>query len=142
MSPAGYSGTPLVRKLGIKPGYRLWSFGAPEGYGALIGELPDGARPAAPDERGVEFLHVFATTRAALERGLAEARARMAEDGMIWLSWPKKASGVETELDGNVVRGIGLDAGLVDIKVCAVDEVWSGLKFVIRVADRGGRAGT
>lgn len=136
MSPAGYSGTPLVRKLGIKPGYRLWTFDAPEGYGALIGELPDGARPAEPGERGIEFLHVFATTRAALARGLAEARERMAEDGMVWLSWPKKASGVETELDGNVVRGIGLDAGLVDIKVCAVDDDWSGLKFVIPVKDR------
>lgn len=141
MSPAGYSGTPLVRKLGIKPGYRVWSFGAPEGYGALLGELPAGVRPAEPGERGIEFLHVFATTRGALEHGLAQARARMAEDGMVWLSWPKKASGVDTELDGNVVRGIGLGAGLVDVKVCAVDQVWSGLKFVVRVADRTGRDG-
>lgn len=138
MSPAGYSGTPLVRKLGIEPGHRMWTSGAPDAYETLLGELPEGVRRADEGERGVEFLHVFATTREALVRGLAEARERMAEDGMVWLSWPKKSSGVETELDGNVVRGIGLDAGLVDVKVCAVDEVWSGLKFVIRVADRSG----
>lgn len=138
MSPAGYSGTPLVKKLGIKPGHRMWSFGAPDGYEALLGALPDGARPAGKGETEIEFLHVFATTRETLERGLAEARRRMAEDGMVWLSWPKKASGVATELDGNVVREIGLGAGLVDIKVCAVDETWSGLKFVIPVADRTG----
>ena len=142
MSPAGYSGTPLVRKLGIKPGHRLWSFDAPDGYADLLGPLPEGARAAAPGERGLEFLHVFATRRAALERGLAEARARMSENGMVWLSWPKKASGVATELDGNVVRAIGLAHGLVDIKVCAVDDVWSGLKFVIPVAERGRRGAT
>jgi len=141
MNPAGYSGTPLVRKLGIKPGHRMWAFDPPDRYEALLGELPEGARPAREEERGIEFLHVFATSRAALGRGLAEARERMAEDGMVWLSWPKKTSGVETELDGNVVRETGLAAGLVDIKVCAVDEVWSGLKFVIPVADRTGRRG-
>lgn len=140
VSPAGYSGTPLVRKLGLEPGHRMWLFDPPEGYDDLLGPLPDGAGPAAPADRDVDFLHVFATTREALERGLASARERMAQDGMVWLSWPKKSSGVTSELDGNVVRAIGLEAGLVDIKVCAVDETWSGLKFVIRLADRVGDA--
>ncbi len=138
MSGAGYSGTPLIRKLGIRSGDRMWLFDPPPGYRDLLGTLPEGAREAGRGERGVEFLHVFATTRAALARGLMEARARMAENGMVWLSWPKKASGVATELDGNVVRVAGLEEGLVDIKVCAVDDVWSGLKFVIPVADRVG----
>lgn len=136
LSPAGYSGTPLVRKLGIKEGFRIAVTNPPAGYWDLLGDLPNGVREATPRDREVEFSHVFATTRTALLAGLAAAKGRMASDGMVWLSWPKKASGVATELDGNVVRGLGLDEGLVDIKVCAVDDVWSGLKFVIRVKDR------
>lgn len=133
---AGYSGTPLIRKLGIREGTRIATYGSPEGYWELLGDLPAGARPAADSDTDIEFSHVFATGRAALAAGLEAARARMARDGMVWLSWPKKASGVPTELDGNVVRSLGLERGLVDVKVCAVDAVWSGLKFVIRVADR------
>lgn len=138
MSPtsAGYSGTPLVRKLGIKEGYRMRLLNAPAYYRELLGTLPEGCRVANPDEAGVEFSHVFATTRDELRAGLETAKAAMSRDGMIWLSWPKKSSGVQTELDGNVVRETGLETGLVDIKVCAVDDTWSGLKFVIRVADR------
>lgn len=136
--PAGYSGTPLVRKLGIKPGNRLWLADPPSHYFELLGALPEGVREARPREKGLEFAHVFAVTEKALTRSLERARDRIAADGMVWASWPKKASGVETELDGNVVRRIGLDAGLVDVKVCAVDEVWSGLKFVFRLVDRPG----
>ena len=138
MSPtsAGYSGTPLVKKLGIKEGFRMRVLNAPAGYHDLLGPLPDGCRDADADERGVEFSHVFAITASELRTGLEAARAAMSTDGMVWLSWPKKASGVPTELDGNVVREMGLESGLVDVKVCAVDETWSGLKFVIRVADR------
>lgn len=136
MSAAGYSGTPLVRKLGIEPGARFWLLDPPEGYRETLGPLPEGAREAGPEERGIEVAHVFATDRAALTAGLERARRRIAPDGIVWLSWPKKSSGVESELDGNVVREIGLASGLVDVKVCAVDEVWSGLKFVVRLEDR------
>ena len=138
MSPtsAGYSGTPLVRKLGIRAGDRIALWDPPEGYWDLLGGVPEGTREAAPGDHEIEFSHVFATTVEGLVAGLEAARERMAVDGMVWLSWPKKASGVETELDGNAVRRLGLESGLVDVKVCAVDETWSGLKFVIRVADR------
>lgn len=134
--PAGYSGTPLIRKLGIKPGFRLWLVGTPADYRALLGPLPEGAARAEANDTGIEFAHVFATTKAELTSRLRDAKRRIAPNGMVWASWPKKASGVETELDGNVVRRIGLDSGLVDIKVCAVDATWSALKFVYRVADR------
>ena len=134
----GYSGTPLVRKLGIKPGYRLWLQDPPEYYFDLLGPLPEGAREAGEDEKGIEFAHVFALTEEELARGLERGRDRIAPDGMVWASWPKKASGVASELDGNAVRRVGLAAGLVDVKVCAVDETWSALKFVFRLEDRPG----
>lgn len=134
--PAGYSGTPLVRKLGIKPGFRLWLVDAPDHYFDLLGPLPEDAREARPREKGIEFAHVFALTEKSLARGLERARDRIAPNGMVWASWPKKSSGVETELDGNAVRGIGLGSGLVDVKVCAIDDTWSGLKFVFRLVDR------
>ncbi|MCG8470172.1 MAG: DUF3052 domain-containing protein [Gemmatimonadetes bacterium] len=134
--PEGYSGTPLVRKLGIEPGARLWLVRAPEHYLDLLGPLPEGARPLGDRARNLDFVHVFAKTRAELSRGLASAKRRIVKDGMIWASWPKKTAGVPTELDGNVVRELGLAAGLVDVKVCAVDETWSGLKFVYRLEDR------
>ena len=138
MSPtsAGYSGTPLVKKLGIKEGFRIAVWNGPDNYHELLGELPKGTRPAASGDKDVEFSHVFATSRKELLVGLGAAKRAMASNGMVWLSWPKKASGVSTELDGNEVRRLGLASGLVDTKVCAVDETWSGLKFVIRVADR------
>lgn len=135
---SGYSNTPLVRKLGIRPGATMRVVDAPADYWELLGELPaevrvtEGGDPDAP----LDFVHVFATERAPLQEAFAWFRERIAPDGLIWASWPKKASGVASELDGNVVRGLGLGAGLVDVKVCAVDETWSGLKFVIPVADR------
>ena len=134
--PAGYSGTPLIRKLGIKPGFRLWLSDEPGHYPDLLGPLPEGAREARPREKDLEFAHVFALTEASLRRGLERARGRSAPDGMVWASWPKKSSGVRTELDGNIVRRVGLAAGLVDVKVCAIDDTWSGLKFVFRLVDR------
>lgn len=129
---AGYSGTPLVRKLGIRSGFAVRVVDAPERYWELLGELPEGVSRASADEERLDLVHLFATERRRLVEGFERYRSRIAPDGAIWASWPKKASGVESELDGNVVREIGLTAGLVDIKVCAVDETWSGLKFVIR----------
>lgn len=135
--PAGYSGTPLVRKLGIKNGHRVRVIDPPPGYWKLLGALPEGARILkSPGAANLDFVHVFVTRAGPLKRRLASLRRKIKSDGMIWISWPKKASGVETELDGNRVREIGLGSRLVDVKVCAVDEVWSGLKFVVRVSDR------
>lgn len=133
---AGYSGTPLARKLGIKPGSRIHVTDAPPDYWDLLGELPPDARAAEDGERAIEIVHFFAVTVADAVAGFEAGRKRIASNGMIWASWPKKASKVSSELDGNRVRSLGLEQGLVDIKVCAVDETWSGLKFVIPVADR------
>jgi hypothetical protein len=136
---AGYSGKPLSQKLGIKPGFRIFATGAPRAYEHIVGTLPDGAtivaRPAAP----LDMVHLFATEAAGLAGKLASFRPAIAPDGMIWVSWPKKASGVATDLSDVAVRDIALPLGLVDVKVCAVDEIWSGLKFVIPKEQRGAR---
>ena len=134
----GYSGTPLPQKLGIKPGARLLTLGAPEEFlpvdlGPLEGVTV--LRRAAPP---VDVAVVFAVTRAELATRFERARAVLAADGGLWVAYPKKASKVPTELDFDVVQRFGLDTGLVDNKSCAVTEVWSGLRFVVRVADRAG----
>ncbi len=134
--PAGYSGTPLAKKLGIKPGTRVVALGAPDDYAALLAPLPDGAVIRKRLGKEEAFVHLFAPDTAWLDKRLARAHASLASTGMLWISWPKKASGIATDLDGNQVRTRGLATGLVDIKVCAVDETWSGLKFVVRRADR------
>jgi len=134
--PAGYSGTPLVRKLGIKPGVTVVAHGAPGDYRELLGPIPEGAAVTDDLSPPASFVHLFATERAVVETELPRIKAALAKDGILWVSWPKKAAKVATDLDGNVVRGLGLDAGLVDVKVCAVDETWSGLKFVYRLKDR------
>lgn len=134
--PAGYSGTPLAKKLGIKPGVEVVALGAPPDYPALLAPIPDGATLVAELPPSAGFIHFFSTERAALQARLPQLEAALSADGILWISWPKKAAKVETDLDGNVVRRMGLDAGLVDVKVCAVDETWSGLKFVYRLKDR------
>lgn len=144
---AGYSGTPLVRKLGLKPGMRVRLLDAPDGYWELLGagaedldvDLADGTAGGGGPGEGAgaaDFTHFFAKDEATLESHLRTARETMAEDGMVWASWPKKSSGVESEIGRSEVMAAGKAAGLVDIKVCAVDETWSGLKFVIPVSDR------
>jgi len=136
LSAAGYSGTPLIRKLGMKPGHRVLVIDAPDDYWELLGELPPDVEIRGQRTRArVDFVHIFADSQRGLRR-LRSLKRRIAPDGMIWVSWPKRSSGVATDLDGNVVRGAGLAVGLVDIKVCAVDDTWSGLKFVIPVEDR------
>jgi hypothetical protein len=128
---AGYSGKTIVQKLGIQPGFRIFVDGAPTAYGDIVGELPDEvtivSRPQAP----LDIVHLFATEAAGLAGRLRKYRDAIAPDGMIWVSWPKKASGVITDLSDVVVRDTALKLGLVDIKVCAIDDIWSGLKFVI-----------
>lgn len=134
--PAGHSGTPLAKKLDIKPGMTVVALGAPADYPELLEPMPDGAGIASELPAAASFVHFFTTERAMLEAELPRLKAALEKDGILWVSWPKKAAEVETDLDGNVVRGLGLDAGLVDVKVCAVDATWSGLKFVYRLKDR------
>jgi hypothetical protein len=132
---AGYSGTPLVNKIGIKAGHRLALVNAPKNFLGTLGDLPEGTKVVASG-KAFDVALVFVTSAADFERRIAEAKSLMAENGMVWAAWPKKSSGVATDLVEGTVQKIGLGAGLVDIKVCAIDETWSGLKFVIRVADR------
>src|SRR5690349_10609079 len=135
MKTAGYSGTPLYKKLGIKAGDRAWFSGSPDGYEVELqktGEFHVAARDAA----NLDFAHVFTASRAELGRTFPKLKSALKPTGMVWISWPKKSSGVKTDLDENIVRELGLRTGLVDVKVCAVDDVWSGLKFVFRLKDR------
>jgi hypothetical protein len=138
---AGYSGTPLVRKLGIRPGARVALIGAPDGFDAVLGELPDGVVVRRRLRGPCDVIVAFSFRRAELERRLPALCAALPVAGGLWLGWPKRASGVPTDLNDGVVRALGLTAGLVDTMVCAIDETWSGLRFVYRLEDRG-RAST
>lgn len=133
---AGYSGKPLVQKLGVKPGVTVAALNTPRNYAALLRPLPAGARIQPKLGRAAPFIHCFATRRADLARRFPALERALTPDGMVWISWPKGSSGVATDLTEGVVRTIGLATGLVDVKVCAVDDVWSGLKFVRRLVDR------
>ena len=132
MTPAGYSGTPLVRKLGFKPGMRAHYAGAPDEFAALLGELPDGVRVLARAAAPLDLVVLFVVSRAELERRLGGLHAKLRQDGMVWVAWPKRASKVPTDMTEDVVRDVALPRGLVDVKVCAIDDTWSGLKLVIR----------
>lgn len=132
--PAGYSGTPLVRKLGIKPGTRIQFFDPPDDFGETLGPQPDVLKHVS---RGVlDFAIIFVRRRSDLEKRFPLVRDRLESNGMLWVGWPKKSARTTTDLTENVVREIGLNAGLVDVKVCAIDDTWSGLKFVRRTRDR------
>lgn len=138
-TPAGYSGTPLAKKLGIVEGATVCTYGAPAHYERLLAPLPARLRFVTKGAAGAGLVHVFATRRAELSRRLAELYRRVKPDAAVWVSWPKKASKVETDITEDVIRAIALPLGFVDVKVCAVDDVWSGLKLVIRVENRAGR---
>ena len=132
----GYSGTPLPKKLGIKDGFRVHFIAAPR---EVLNELKAalaGCQVVGEKKAPLDFAMVFTRSRADLTKEFKTVGKQLAPAGMLWVSWPKKSSGVATDLDENVVRGIGLAAGLVDVKVCAVTDVWSGLKFVRRLKDR------
>ena len=133
---AGYSKTPLVKKLGIKPGFRLIILNAPKNYGQTLGELPANVTVADTLVGPFDFIHFFITQREALVNEFPRLKQALAPDGMLWISWPKRSAKVETDLTEDIIRAVGLDNGLVDVKVAAVDEVWSGLKFVYRLKDR------
>jgi hypothetical protein len=136
MPTSGYSGTPLAKKLGIRCGARLFLYAAPSNYAQLVAPLPQGVRTVRRIDGATDLVHLFATERAVLDQKLRSARGTMRDDAVIWVSWPKKASGVATDISGDVVRQLAFPLGLVDIKVCAVDETWSGLKLVIRRSER------
>ena len=137
-APSGYSGTPLAKKLGIGTGCRLCLRDAPANYAGLVAPLPAGVRVAKRIGAGTDLIHVFATRRAQLERALGACLAAMRADAVLWVSWPKKSSGTPSELTEDAVRELSLPLGLVDVKVCAVDETWSGLKLVVRKDARAG----
>jgi hypothetical protein len=133
----GYSGTPLPEKLGIKPGFRVQLANAPVDVRAELREALAECEVAKTRET-LDFAMLFTKSRPELTKEFWRIAKLLAPAGMLWVSWPKKSSGVATDVDEKVVREIGLDAGLVDVKVCAVTDVWSGLKFVRRVKDRKG----
>jgi hypothetical protein len=135
---AGYSGTPLAKKLGVGLGTVVVTIDAPRGYAKLVEPLPVGARISTRMPKRPPFVHVFSASRAALARHLGVLRKRITENGTVWVSWPKKTSGVATDITEDVIRAEALPLGFVDVKVCAVDETWSGLKLVIRKQLRTG----
>ena len=130
----GYSGTPLIKKLGIEPEARLQFVSAPQNFGALLGPLPEWIKVSK--QGTLDFAILFVKAKAELTKQFPRLRDRLDSNGMLWVAWPKRTSGVETDLSEGIVRDYGLDAGLVDVKVCAIDDTWSGLKFVRRSRDR------
>lgn len=133
---AGYSGTPLIQKIGIKPGHRVILRNHPASFVKDLGKLPEGAESSQRLAGKANVIIYFTDRLAELEKDFSRVGAALVPDGMVWIGWPKKASGRATDLTEDIVRKVGLATGLVDVKVCAIDETWSGLKFVIRVKDR------
>jgi len=136
MSNAGYSGTPLPRKLGIREGSRVLLVNAPADFADTLGELPPGVEPLASGAEDLDVVVVFVRDLAALRVQFAYLASVLQPAGGLWVAWPKRSSGVATDLDENAVRELGLAEGLVDNKVCAIDATWSGLRFVWRLRDR------
>ena len=136
MKPSGYSGTPLAKKLGIKTGFRIRLVNQPEYYFELFTDMPDDVSFLNEKKTKKNFIHFFTKSAKELEKNIVLLHSEIEPNGMIWVSWPKKTSKVETDITEDMIRHLALTNGLVDIKVCAVDEVWSGLKLVIPVKDR------
>jgi hypothetical protein len=133
---AGYSGTPLLQKLGIKPGMRVLMLDAPRDFGGTLGKLPEGVKLEKESARDLDVIISFEKERKQMERSLPAIKRGIAQSGMIWMAWPKKAARVKTDVTEDVIRDRALAIGLVDVKVCAIDETWSGLKLVIPLKDR------
>ena len=133
---AGYSKRSLVEKLGIKAGFKVLIVNSPADYNTTLGALPNDVKIKKTPNGSLDFIQFFTQSREELSEKFPVLKTALAKSGMLWISWPKKASKISTDLNGNIVREIGLKNGLVDVKVCAVDEVWSGLKFVYRIKDR------
>jgi hypothetical protein len=135
-SSAGYSGTPLVKKLGLKSGMTVQVVDAPAPYEQIVEALPADLRFSSRAGTGTQFVHLFVRESVRLHQLLTSLRERLQSTAVVWVSWPKKASGVATDVDENTVRRIALPLGFVDVKVCAIDATWSGLKLVVRKASR------
>ena len=133
---AGYSGTPLAKKLNLRDGQRCWFDSMPESIQDEIDEYALELTFVGNPAEGIDAAHIFVTDESDLASKLVQLRQQIAKDGQVWVSWPKKGSGKETALDQAAVQRVGIEAGFIDTKKCAVDEVWSGLKFVIPKADR------
>ncbi len=135
---SGYSGTPLAKKLGIKEGSHCVFLNTPPGYFNLILDAPEYSEITLPEcsDESVDFIHLFVQFQNQLHKHWKDVKPKIKKGGMIWVSWPKGSSQLDKDLDGNFVRKVGLDGGLVDVKVCAIDEDWSGLKFMYRKEDR------
>lgn len=134
---AGYSETPLVKKLGIKSGMTICILNAPVNYAATLGGLPDEVNHLKTPQKGkMDFIQIFCKDSAVFLKNYAKMKEALRPGGMLWISWPKKSSAVVSDLTENFIRNHALENGLVDVKVCAVDETWSGLKLVIRLKDR------
>jgi hypothetical protein len=133
---AGYSQTPLPQKLGIKPGLTVVTINAPTNYRRLLGKIPEGVTFSDRLKVSSGFVHVFIKQRNELAKRLPVMRGKVADTGIVWVSWPKKASGVLTDITEDVVRAVALPLGFVDVKVCAIDETWSGLKLMVRRENR------
>jgi len=133
---AGYSSTPLVRKLGIKEEFRIALVGAPKGFRKELGILPNKVTITPSVMSSLDLILLFVHSRSDLEKRFSLLAANLSASGMFWVAWPKKSSGVVTDLSFDTVQRVGLSAGLVDVKICAVNEIWSGLKFVYRLKDR------
>ena len=133
---AGYSGTALPQKLGIKPGLTVVTINAPAKYRRLLGKIPDDVIFSDRLKPGSNFVHLFTKRRSELQKKMSILRRKISDNGTVWVSWPKKSSGISTDVTEDVVREIALPLGFVDIKVCAVDEIWSGLKLMIRRENR------
>ena len=129
---AGYSATPLANKLGLKAGSALALVGAPEEYASLISPAPEGLRIGSRVASTTDIVHIFSTRRPELERFLLSCRSKLKPEAAIWVSWPKKSAKVPTDITEDVIRDVALPLGFVDVKVCAVSDVWSGLKLVLR----------
>jgi hypothetical protein len=133
---AGYSGTPLPQKLGIKPGLIVVTINAPTTYRRLLDPIPKGVTFSDRLKPESSFVHVFVRRRNELEKNLSILRKKIADTGTVWVSWPKKSSGVSTDVTEDVVRAVALPLGFVDVKVCAIDDTWSGLKLMVRRENR------
>jgi hypothetical protein len=138
---SGYSGTLLIKKLGIKAGQRVAIVNAPKNFlSKEMQPLPENVTlTSAPAHKQFDFIMLFVDSTRALHKDLSKLKQKLASDGILWVSWPKKSSGVETDLSFDIVQQSGLKIGLVDVKICAVNDIWSGLKFVYRLKDRSSR---
>ena len=137
---AGYSGTPLPQKLGIKPGLAVVIINAPTNYRRLLGTIPEDVTFSGRLKPDSSFVHIFIKKRSELANRLSVLREKIADTGTVWVSWPKRSSGVSTDATEDVVRAVALPLGFVDVKVCAIDETWSGLKLMVRRTNRKVRA--